>query len=48
MSKLIRNQDEIISAILKIQYISEITQRENGNWIDEEQDYEEEQEPLPL
>lgn len=43
MSKLIHTDNEIISAILKIQYISELTQREFWHRFEEEQ--EEEQEP---
>ena len=47
MSKLIHTNDEIISAILKIQYISEITQREYWNRFEEEQEFEEDQEEPP-
>lgn len=36
MSKLIHEDDELISALLKIQYISEIWQREYDDWFEQD------------
>ncbi len=36
MSKMIRSDDVILTALLKIQYVSEVTQKEYEYWLEKE------------